>query len=111
MMEQYNYQGATGLRQRIAELTANPNTRAIVVGVAAVALTPVVLPLVKPVLKSTLKSGVTLLEKTKVALAETGEVMADIVAEAKAEAQAESLQQKVAQTPALSAAKSSTSED
>ncbi|RAQ39255.1 DUF5132 domain-containing protein, partial [Arthrospira sp. O9.13F] len=46
-------QGATGLRQRIAQLSANPNAQAIAIGVTAVALTPVVLPLVKPVLKAT----------------------------------------------------------
>lgn len=80
------YQRATGLRQRIAELSANPNAQAIAIGVTAVALTPVVLPLVKPVLKATIKTGVTFFEKTKVAVAETGEMMADIAAEAKAEA-------------------------
>ncbi|MBS0015491.1 MAG: DUF5132 domain-containing protein [Arthrospira sp. SH-MAG29] len=80
------YQGATGLRQRIAQLSANPNAQAIAIGVTALALTPVVLPLVKPVLKATIKSGVTLFEKAKVAVAETGEMVADIAAEAKAEA-------------------------
>ena len=87
-MQQMN-QGTTGLRTRVAELAANPNGRAIAVGVATVALTPVILPLVKPILKATIKSGVTLFEKTKGAIAETGEVLADIAAEAQAEARAE----------------------
>ncbi len=81
------YQENIGLRARIAELAADPNAKVIMVGVAAVALTPVVLPLVKPVLKASIKTGVTWFEKTKSAIAETGEVLADIVAEAQAEAQ------------------------
>jgi hypothetical protein len=42
---------------------------------------------VKPALKATIKSGVTLYEKAKIAVAETGEVVADIAAEARAEVQ------------------------
>ncbi|MBG0745863.1 MAG: DUF5132 domain-containing protein [Planktothrix agardhii KL2] len=75
-----------GLRARVAQLAAHQNTKVIVIGVAAIAVAPVVLPLVRPVLKATIKSGITLFEKTKSALAETGEVLADIAAEARAEA-------------------------
>lgn len=80
--------GLCTLRARVAELAANPNARAIAVGVTAVALTPMVFPLVRPVLKSTIKSGVMLYEKTKSAIAETGEMLADVAAEARAEAHA-----------------------
>ncbi len=61
----------------------------IAIGVGAVVLTPILLPLLKPVAKATIKTGVSLLEKTKGALAETVEVFGDIVAEAKAEVAAE----------------------
>ncbi len=80
-------QKPVGLRTRIAELAGHPTTKVLVIGAAAVAVTPIVLPLVKPVLKATLKSGVSLYEKTKIAIAETGEVLADIAAEARAEVQ------------------------
>ncbi|MGK7951123.1 MAG: DUF5132 domain-containing protein [Xenococcaceae cyanobacterium] len=62
-------------------------TLAIGVGVAIVA--PTVLPLAKPLAKAAIKGGVSIYEKTKSAIAETGEVIGDIVAEAKAEAAAE----------------------
>lgn len=63
----------------------NPaQTIAIGVGIAVVA--PAVLPLVKPFAKAAIKSGVNFFEKTKGAIAETGEILGDIVAEAKAEA-------------------------
>jgi hypothetical protein len=79
------HQRPVGLRTRVAELASNPNARALAIGVTAVAVTPFVLPLVKPALKATIKSGVTLYEKTKIAIAETGEVLADVAAEARAE--------------------------
>ena len=66
----------------------------ITIGVGAVILTPILLPLLKPVAKATIKGGVALYEKTKGAIAETGEVIGDIVAEAKSELAAEA-QQKV----------------
>lgn len=66
----------------------NPlQTLAIGMGVAIFA--PTVLPLAKPLAKAAIKSGVSFYEKTKGAIAETGEVIGDIVAEAKAEAAAE----------------------
>lgn len=79
-----------GLRARVAELASNSNAKALVIGVAAVAITPLVSPLVKPTLKATIKSGVALYEKAKIVIAETGEVLADVAAEARAEVQAES---------------------
>jgi hypothetical protein len=99
------HQGNIGLRARVAELAADPNAKMLVVGVTAIALAPVVLPLVRPVLKATIKSGVTLFERTKSALAETGEVLADIAAEARAEAQAE-VQKKATLQAALPTARS-----
>ncbi len=86
------YQGAISLRDRVAQLAAHPNAKAIALGAAAVALTPVILPHVKPVLRATLKSGVLLLERTKGAIAEAGEMLADIAAEAKAEVHATAYQ-------------------
>lgn len=78
-----------GLRTRVAELANHPNSKALVIGVTAVAVTPIVLPLVKPALKATIKSGVTLYERAKIAIAETGETLADIAAEARAEVQSD----------------------
>ncbi|MEO1146810.1 MAG: DUF5132 domain-containing protein [Cyanobacteria bacterium J06638_22] len=86
-------QTPVGLRTRVAELASTPNAKALVIGVAAVAVTPIVLPMVKPALKATIKSGVTLYEKAKIAIAETGEALADIAAEAKAEVQADTTKQ------------------
>jgi hypothetical protein len=83
-------QRPVGLRTRVAELANNSNAKALVIGVTAVAITPLVLPLVKPTLKAAIKSGVALYEKAKIAIAETGEVLADVAAEARAEVQAES---------------------
>jgi hypothetical protein len=76
-------------------------TLAIGVGVALVA--PTVLPLAKPLVKAAIKGGVSLYEKTKGAIAETGEVIGDIVAEAKAEAAAEQAK-KISMTAGLMAA-------
>jgi hypothetical protein len=78
-----------GLRSRVEELAQDPTARAVAIGVTAVALTPVILPLVKPALKSTLKTSVLLFERTKAAISETGELIADIAAEARAEAMLE----------------------
>ncbi|MEM8613348.1 MAG: DUF5132 domain-containing protein [Cyanobacteria bacterium P01_H01_bin.105] len=80
-----------GLRARVTELTGLRTGHVIAIGVATVALTPVVLPMLRPVLKATIKTGVTAFEKTKQAIAETGEILADIAAEAQAEARAEPL--------------------
>lgn len=66
----------------------NPG-KAIAIGLGVALVTPTLLPLLKPVAKATIKTGVSVFEKTKGALAETGEVLGDIVAEAKAEVAAE----------------------
>lgn len=73
------------LRSRVATLAAHPNAKVLVIGAAAIALTPVVLPLLKPALKATVKTSVALYERAKIAVAETTEVLADIAAEARAE--------------------------
>ncbi len=70
----------------------NHPVQTLAVGIGVAILAPAVLPLVKPLTKAAIKSGFTLYEKTKGAIAETGEVIADIVAEAKAEALAEEAQ-------------------
>ncbi|MGK7894300.1 MAG: DUF5132 domain-containing protein [Xenococcus sp. (in: cyanobacteria)] len=59
--------------------------RTLAIGAGITFLAPVVLPLAKPLAKTLIKGGVTLYEKSKVAITETGEVIGDIVAEAKAE--------------------------
>lgn len=64
----------------------------LAIGVGVAILAPTVLPLMKPLAKAAIKSGVNLYQKTKGAIAETGEVIGDIVAEAKAEAALEQAQ-------------------
>lgn len=95
------HQRPVGLRTRVAELASHPNTKVLVIGVTAVAVTPIVLPLVKPVLKATIKSGVALFEQAKIAIAETGEALADVAAEARAEVHANA--QRNVSLPAASA--------
>lgn len=70
----------------------NHPIQTLAIGVGVAILAPAVLPLVKPVAKAAIKGGVNLYQKTKGALAETGEVISDIVAEAKAEAAIEQAQ-------------------
>ncbi len=90
-MAQMQQLGNSVLNQVKNAYTNHPlKTLAVGVGVAIVA--PTVLPLAKPLAKAAIKSGVSLYEKTKGAIAETGEVIGDIVAEAKAEAVAEQAQ-------------------
>jgi glutamate racemase len=98
-----------GLRERVAELAAARSAKVITIGVASVVLAPVVLPLIRPVLKATIKSGVTLFERAKHSIAETGEVLADIAAEARAEAQIEA-QKRAAFQAKLAAAKTTVPE-
>ena len=64
----------------------NHPIQTVAIGVGIAVLAPTVLPLMKPIAKAAIKSGVSLYQKTKGAIAETGEVIGDIVAEAKAEA-------------------------
>ncbi|MEM9538340.1 MAG: DUF5132 domain-containing protein [Cyanobacteria bacterium P01_E01_bin.42] len=74
---------------RIQQMYQNNPTRAIAIGVGALVVAPTVLPLLKPVAKATVKTGLSLYEKAKGAMAETGESFGDLVAEAKAELAAE----------------------
>ncbi len=67
----------------------NNPVQTLAIGMGVAILAPAVLPLVKPFAKAAIKSGVSLYEKTRGAIAETGEAIGDIVAEAKAEAAAE----------------------
>ena len=61
----------------------------LAIGMGTVILAPTIISLVKPLTKAAIKSGVSFYEKTKGAIAETGEVIGDIVAEAKSEVAAE----------------------
>ncbi|VEP12789.1 conserved hypothetical protein [Hyella patelloides LEGE 07179] len=70
----------------------NNPMQTLAIGMGVAVLAPAVLPLMKPLAKAAIKSGVGFYEKTKGAIAETGEVIGDIVAEAKAEAAAEQAQ-------------------
>jgi hypothetical protein len=81
--------GELRLRSRIIGLAQEPAAKVALAGVATVVVAPIILPLLKPALKAGLKTGVVLFEKTKAAIAETGEMIADIAAEARAEALAE----------------------
>ena len=61
----------------------------LAIGMGTVILAPTIISLLKPLTKAAIKSGVSFYEKTKGAIAETGEVIGDIVAEAKSEVAAE----------------------
>lgn len=74
---------------QVKNATTNHPMQTLAIGLGAFILAPTVIPLVKPVAKVAIKSGVSFYEKTKGAIAETGEAIGDIVAEAKAEAAAE----------------------
>jgi hypothetical protein len=67
--------------------------RAILIGIGAVALAPILLPAVakigKPILKAAIKTSLNLYEKSQGAVAEAGEMFWDVVAESKAEITAE----------------------
>ena len=88
----------------------NHPMQTLAVGMGVAILAPAVLPLVKPLAKAAIKSGVSIYEKTKGVIAETGEVIGDIVAEAKAEAIAEEAK-KVSVAAGLMAATSNTARD
>ena len=57
----------------------------VAAGIGAVLLLPVIAGIGKPVAKAAIKGGISLLERSKGALAEAGEVFEDLVAEARAE--------------------------
>ena len=61
----------------------------LAIGLGTVILAPTIISLVKPLAKAAIKSGVSFYEKSKGAIAETGEAIGDIVAEAKSEVAAE----------------------
>ncbi|MGV2829345.1 DUF5132 domain-containing protein [Myxosarcina sp. GI1(2024)] len=84
--------GSSVLNQVQNAYKNNP-LQTLALGMGAVILAPTVLPLVKPFAKVAIKSGVSFYEKSKGAIAETGEVIGDIVAEAKAEVAAERAKQ------------------
>lgn len=94
-------QGRLAILERIRTAYQNNPTRTIAIGVGVLVLTPAVIPLLKPVAKAAIKGGVSMYEKTKAAIAETGEVFGDIVAEAKAEVAAESQQKNQQKTTYL----------
>ena len=75
----------TSMLQQVKHNYTNHPLRTLAIGAGITFLAPTVLPLAKPLAKTLIKGGVTLYEKSKVAIAETGEVIGDIVAEAKAE--------------------------
>ena len=76
------------LKQVRHSYTDHP-VKTLAMGMGLAILAPAVIPLVKPLAKAAIKSGVSFYEKTKGAIAETGEVIGDIVAEAKSEVAAE----------------------
>ena len=75
----------SSMLQQVKHNYTNHPLRTLAIGAGIAFLAPTVLPLAKPLAKTLIKGGVTLYEKSKVAIAETGEVIGDIVAEAKAE--------------------------
>lgn len=97
------HQGPIGLRTRVAELASNPNAKALIVGATAAAVTPIVLPMIKPALKATFKAGVSLYEKAKIAISETGEALADVAAEARVEVQEAEAKRKMSLPAVVSA--------
>ncbi|MER3493500.1 MAG: DUF5132 domain-containing protein [Mastigocladus sp. ERB_26_2] len=74
---------------KITDFVEDAGAPAIIAGIGAVILAPVVIPVVagvgKPIAKSLIKGGLVLYEKSKGAFAELGETWEDMVAEARAE--------------------------
>ena len=99
----------SSLLNQVKNAARNNPLQTLAIGVGVAILAPTVLPLVKPLSKAAIKSGVSLYEKTKGAIAETGEAIGDIVAEAKAEVAAE--QAKKASVAAGLIAASTTNQD
>jgi hypothetical protein len=68
----------------------------LAIGIGALILAPAVIPglaaVVKPIAKATIKSGLILVEKTMVLIAEAKETLEDLTAEAQAELADESAQ-------------------
>lgn len=89
MLERYSQQINESALAPVRRFYNQSPTRALLLGVGAVVLAPSLLPVLKPVTKAAIKTGVVFYEKTKGAIAESGEVLGDMVAEAKAEIAAE----------------------
>ena len=74
---------------KVGDLFEDLGIPGIAAGVGAVVLAPVLIPAVakasKPVAKALIKGGIIAYEKSKSAIAETGEVLEDLVAEVKVE--------------------------
>ena len=74
---------------KVGDLFEDLGIPGIAAGVGAVILAPVLIPAVakasKPLAKALIKGGIIAYEKSKSAIAETGEVLEDLVAEAKVE--------------------------
>ena len=91
------------LFNQVSNRVTNHPMQTLAIGLGAAILAPTVIPLVKPFAKAAIKSGVGFYEKTKGAIAETGESIGDIVAEAKAEAAAEQAKKASVQAGLMSA--------
>ncbi len=63
--------------------------KGLAIGIAAVALAPVVVIAAKPLARAALKTGIIAYERGREALAEVSEVIDDIVAEVRSELEAE----------------------
>ncbi|MBP0021815.1 MAG: DUF5132 domain-containing protein [Cyanobacteria bacterium SBLK] len=93
---------------RIRQMYRDNPTRAIAIGVGVLVVAPTVLPLLKPVAKATVKTGLSLYEKAKGTMAETGEAFGDLVAEAKAELAIEAREKATVEANLFAAQKSET---
>lgn len=89
MLQRYGQQINESAIAPVRRFYSQNPTRALLLGIGAVVLAPSVLPVLKPVTKAAIKTGVVFYQKTKGAIAESGEVLGDMVAEAKAEIAAE----------------------
>ena len=73
----------------LEDLFEDLGTPGIIAGIGALVLAPIVIPAIakigKPIAKAAIKGGIILYEKSKGAVAETGEVLEDLVAEARTE--------------------------
>lgn len=74
---------------KVGDLLEDLGIPGIAAGVGAVILAPVLIPAVakasKPVAKAVIKGGIIAYNKSKSAIAETGEILEDLVAEVKAD--------------------------
>ena len=82
---------------KVGDLFEDLGIPGIAAGIGAVVLAPILIPAVakasKPVAKALIKGGVIAYQKSRSAIAETGEVLEDLVAEVKAELAEQELQQ------------------